>query len=630
MDSAVRAAAAHERRESERLHSRLLQRVREEDHDHLGSVGDTADSAEAPRRRPGRPKRHLDHHVINGEKGPQERWSEDTRRQEKKRRLVNASTDAKNARYDFRARQAAPSVPAEPAVLEPADGEVLMLRARIHLLQKRLDEAGVIPTRTRTMKFLSKWRPFQLRQLSQWVAENKVLNHRGITARHVLEHAQKTFPEAAQGMDNIDMRHLLVYEGFAYVKLHSKSGYYRARAALPSAVHHRKKLSPLLEHIWAHPELYDIWIQDESPFRQNIGDIRAWALVDDEDARFNDQYQTGTGEGFGCSGFWNSDFGIALDDDGNIVGYLKETTKRATRATARRNSTLAARDARDGDDAKEDHGTFLRAVEEFLLWWNKNRRGLGRILILIVDGAATHLTYSESWQNPLEMNFARAPAAGTKAARTKPHTTMLEYFRGAGIEDMPKSKTEAVELLLQFPAVMEQRFAIEELVADNGGVVLVLPNASPQFSPIERVWRWLKEQWRHDFDEPTTAGNLKEFVLGHLAGPFQLSPSGEANVHRTHAEKWADLARAHVRWSAYHDGMSNWPKEYAIEKKVAELERKRGPIDTQKYEVCLWTGREARDGPTVDVAKFQELAHHLNYYRRHPTTDDYWPHDRLA
>ena len=41
-------------------------------------------------------------------------------------------------------------------------------------------------------------------------------------------------------------------------------------------------------------------------------------------------------------------------------------------------------------------------------------------------------------------------------------------------------------------------------------------------------------------------------------------------------------------------------------------------------------GGERRRREKVNLARFQELAHHLNYYRRFPTTENYWAHDRLA
>ena len=215
---------------------------------------------------------------------------------------------------------------------------------------------------------------------------------------------------------------------------------------------------------------------------------------------------------------------------------------------------------------------------------------------------------------------------------------MLEYLEktiGVAKEDLPHSKREAVEMFTHLPEVMEQHFALEKLLEEVGGVALVLPNATPQFNPIEKVWRWLKEEWRNAKDQSTSLSALKTFVIGRLRSTYQFQNSGEpVRVGlRTHAKKWAALAQAHVEWSAMHDGWSNWPKEYSIERVVENLRGRGRTIDTQPVAARLlgYQGNgPRRRSQKVNLRQFQELAHHLNYYRRYPTEENYWPHDRLA
>jgi len=100
---------------------------------------------------------------------------------------------------------------------------------------------------------------------------------------------------------------------------------------------------------------------------------------------------------------------------------------------------------------------------------------------------------------------------------------------------------EARERLWEWRAIAAQQTLLEELCSRHGVILLYNPKAHPQFSPIERLWRYLKYRTDGLFD----LGAMIEVYHRQMAA--FIGPNQEL-LGRVH--KWFDRCYKYMEWYA--------------------------------------------------------------------------------
>ena len=112
-------------------------------------------------------------------------------------------------------------------------------------------------------------------------------------------------------------------------------------------------------------------------------------------------------------------------------------------------------------------------------------------VVVVIDGARTHTTFSSSSMKPqVTMNLY-------KATNEKPHTLKSELKKLDLWPTGGLSLKEASEIFQSTVLYLTQRSEFEELCEDMDCIGLYLPNSHPILNPIERLWRGIKEKFRH-------------------------------------------------------------------------------------------------------------------------------------
>jgi len=296
------------------------------------------------------------------------------------------------------------------------------------------------------------------------------------------------------------------------------------------------------------------------------------------------------------------------DIDDKVVGH-----------GAARSTVHAAKRAKSAAKAKADASSKESSVEFNAVIGAMAKRateiqGGNKVVVIVIDGARTHTTYSAA--SP----FSKPISSWTKVptAKNNGQSVFSTYLGDDYDESMTREQLGA--LVRASERFLTEPLAVEEVAAEHGAFVLVLPNATPQWNPLEKLWRMASYHYSALPRSERTLKRLEEHWSAYLSEDSAINEASKnvpTNMEMTHLEKWMFLARQHVRWAAANPTSAKYPTEYHIMRQELPVP------DIDRFALKFGTPAQLRS----NLADFGRLCHCLNMYRRHPTTSDMWDTD---
>jgi len=302
---------------------------------------------------------------------------------------------------------------------------------------------------------------------------------------------------------------------------------------------------------------------------------------------------------------------VEEDGDADIDDKVIRRGGRANVQVSKRAKTVAKASA--DASSKESSAEFNAVIGAMAKRATEIQRD-NRVVVIVIDGARTHTTYSPT--SP----FSKPISAWTKVPTAKNNgQSVFSTYLG---DDYDESMTreQLGQRVRQSARFLSEPLAVEEVAAQYGAFVLVLPNATPQWNPLEKLWRMASYHYSALPRSERTLKRLEEHWDAYLSEdsaicePSKNIPKG---MPMTHLEKWLFLAQQHVRWAAANPTSAKYPTEYHIMR-----EQLPGP-DIDQFTRKFGTRANLR----ANLASFGETCHSLNMYRRHPTSQDMWDTD---
>lgn len=296
------------------------------------------------------------------------------------------------------------------------------------------------------------------------------------------------------------------------------------------------------------------------------------------------------------------------DIDDKVVGH-----------GAARSGVHAAKRAKSAAKAKADASSKESSVEFNAVIGAMAKRateihGGNKVVVIVIDGARTHTTYSAT------SAFSKPISSWTKrpTAKNSGQSVFSTYLGDDYDESMTREQLGA--LVRASERFLTEPLAVEEVAAEHGAFVLVLPNATPQWNPLEKLWRMASYHYSALPRSERTLKRLEEHWSAYLSENSAISEASKnvpTGMEMTHLEKWMFLARQHVRWAAANPTSAKYPTEYHIMRQELPVP------DSDRFKLKFGTRAQLR----ANIADFGRLCHCLNMYRRHPTTSDMWDTD---
>jgi hypothetical protein len=310
--------------------------------------------------------------------------------------------------------------------------------------------------------------------------------------------------------------------GYEYVKM--ESGYYKKGEEDLKNVKRREEIVPILNYIHTFGGKVVVWNYDECPCYVKDFSKYGWARKDDTGARKKNHIMVKQqkGERINVSAFVSQRFGILYDNELDMcVGDLNK-------------------DLNDTSSCHENFRWFSRVVK---------RQFPDYLHIATTDSPKIHTAFLEGYCNPNNINVNHG---GVNRGRDN-------IFESQGFKTIFGSDPELIDIdttgfkvadfkrkLWGHSRVKAQRFALEEILAEHGHLLLFHPVAHPCFAPIELFWRDMKYDYRVNY--PHTKKNLYDCIEMWLK---KLSVQENGNLSEEaeqHVQRYFRMALGHVRY----------------------------------------------------------------------------------
>lgn len=532
--------------------------------------------------------------------------------------------------------------------------------------------------------FVDNFTVAELNEIDKWVYEHAEKDGIIMTHADLLAHLS-----AAYGVDGKrpDARQLLQYLRYEYGDI--KNGYYYAKANKPESVNHRRRLLPLLAFVMVRVDLFVFACQDEKPFRMFHNPQKKHKKIGNVEHGMDKGATTTTGPGYDMSTAMTLQ-GVVTTEAGTPVGYLLDTTKKATGAVARRTKEMgvgkgkgtksskdkklvsaanasapsapaasakaaaasrasgrskkpsakaqagaeqadhvqpaecdipvtkasaAAQKAKASNEAKVDSSTFLAVIEASCI--ELKRIYKDKVPVILIDAPRTHTTYAES--SPLYGGLSSWTVKNTEKSSGRNYTNWFgeEFVKG-------RTKEELYEHVRTCAWYLQHPMAVEAVAQKHGCVVIFNCNSTPQFNPIEKLWRLVSARWSAVPRAERQMSTFLAHILEYTSTPERLhevSKNGPKVQKLSHVSKWYHVARQFMRWSIAHGGSAKFPTE----KQVVNM-------DLPDIHFAQWTEIFCSGGASKELVKknsktfllFVEAVHMLNMYRKTPCKGDIW------
>lgn len=467
-------------------------------------------------------------------------------------------------------------------LMEDAERKKRVRANSVALKKKRVADSD------RKLSFLKHLTTEDLGHIDAWIYQNSLTNDGGVLQRNdLIDHLRAEYkldlspPQASQLM------HKLSYEWGTVTP-----GYYYARRQDPLVLNHRNKIAPLMEFFLTNTDLFLVCFQDEKAFRTESIAEKKWIKQGDKfHAMDTTQRSTGVGDGINVSAGLTRK-GALLYDDKEYVGYEKTTKKKANREAASKTTA----DASSKETAKE----FVDVVDSLAERLRQLAADTGKVPVIFIDGARTHIAFAPG-----------SPRVKTLSAWNK---AQLLTFLGDDVEDPRAPNRGLVEEVRRHPRYRDELMWVEQVCATQDVLVLILPNAHPQWNPIERFWRFIQCHFRSLPPRERTYNKLVEHVRIYMADHDVLQEHSK-NVPKAlkpmrHIDKWFLLSLRYVRWAAANPSSGKYPTEHEM------MRMDPNPVPTDVWTENFGTGEKLR----ANLEELKMVLHYYNMHRREPAS----------
>jgi len=299
--------------------------------------------------------------------------------------------------------------------------------------------------------------------------------------------------------------------------------------------------------------------------------------------------------------------GAQNEDLGEDVQFVGKRSVSTSSSKKRKAVAKAQADA----SSKESSVEFNDVIARLASAADAIARPSGRIVVIVVDGARTHTTYAP------DSPFTKQITAWTREPTEKNNgASVFSTFLGDEY-DAALSNAQLVELVRKSDRFKTEPLAVEQAAARHNAFVLILSNATPQWNPLEKLWRMASYHYSTLPRSERTLVRLEQHWLAYLgenSAIFDNTKNMPKGQTMTHLQKWFHLAHQHVRWAAANPTSAKYPTEYHIL-------RQQLPDPNTDHLVAKFGSLDAL---RANLGDFKVLCHALNMYRRHPTSTDMW------
>lgn len=404
-----------------------------------------------------------------------------------------------------------------------------------------------------------------LEDIEEWVEDNRLPEEgANLTRGTICKHLKQNY-NIVTSLRQVSS--LLHYFGYKWSKL--KNGYFIKKMSEPKVINHRIELIPFLEYVEDCDKFVVLYF-DESQMRMNLYEGWGWTKTV-RGSNIDRRMMSGKGFGFRVSAFLrcvNGKCSVLRYQNGKFIGNCAST------AMKKKNGKMVKADS-------DTHTSFLATIRKGIL--EQMKQTPDKKVVLLVDGARTHTTFSSHAKKPYTtMNMY-------KPTEKKPHTLKGELQK---LDLWPKDGVvmkEAAKLFEKTPTYLSQRCEFEELCEELGCIGIFLPNSHPILNPIERLWRGIKEQFRREAVKSLEA--LKKVILNNL----------NVGYLDSHIKGWIQRSARYRRFFAQHPSCTYPPSECQIRS------NKYNYLDT----FCISTSTMS----SMNSLEFSNYSHWLNTAR---------------
>jgi len=389
--------------------------------------------------------------------------------------------------------------------------------------------------------------------------------------------------------------------GYVYNKV--LNGYYLKKSILPDVIHHRQWYCELLQYFLSS-EHYVVLFHDEAQLRIHQYPRGAWVDASDPLSKYDKRLKR-TGSGYGISAFvYSADGGATnglLQVAGTWVGHIF-----------------------DSADAKDDHATFLDDLRMGLAAAKK--QWPQKKIVVVADGSRTHKKCSAAHVRLCDVPLKTSErAVGLKDVLLELGLMeRLEEQKTLRQEESGKKRVAshglAKDLFVSSEYCWRQPCLAEELAAEYGAYLVIMPNSHPVLNPIERVWRHLKEGWRSGYFDQKNMAALFDWISGVLSNSGWSQHGEKLNVS---LRGYFELSAKYLKFfhSIYRAALEN-PFEIPTEsqlmsnKKWLKLQQERNVVDIETVPIRRLIG-DPLSVTDIDDARLRNVTRFVNSGRQY-------------